>query len=397
MEAISPFDLETHRNNWIVGESSEDFYQKVIAHRDSLAGSRIGCNLIREEDPIEFTARFFAAVALGVPIALANPSWRSAEMEQFESLLADDDIPADSILIPTGGTTGGVKLAIHRWSSLLAAARGLQDFLGGGPIHSCCLLPLFHVSGLMQLVRSFVTGGKIRFDEDAISDYCLSLVPTQLQRKLQDESSIKQLKTARAIFVGGAAMPKPVADKARALRLPIIPVYGMTETAAMVAAVPNADFLRKPSAGAVPLANAKIFIEDDGRIRIDSPALFKGYHGRDSTDLSRGFIVDDEGRIDADGRLHVIGRVDRLINTGGEKVDPVEVEACLLEVAGVSEALVVGQADEEWGQRVIAYVVGEIPDDLLTRMKSQLAPYKIPKQIHQVGALPLDARGKFRH
>jgi len=213
--------------------------------------------VIREEDPVVFAVKFFATASIRLPIALANPKWRAKEQAEFDALMAPGDLASGSILIPTGGTTGGVKLAIHDWASLHAGARAVQDFLGGGAIHSCCVLPLYHVSGLMQLLRSFVSGGSIRFDENETEGCCLSLVPTQLQRMMQTSECIRKLNTARIIFVGGAAMPLGVERKAREFKLPVVPVYGMTETAAMIAAVPNQDFLAASGAGAVPLGDAK--------------------------------------------------------------------------------------------------------------------------------------------
>ncbi|MEO0508951.1 MAG: AMP-binding protein [Verrucomicrobiota bacterium] len=401
MEPLAPFELDALRRDWIVGVSGEAFFAKVQENIESLKNGP-GLEkvvVVPEQEPVEFAAFFFAAVWLGVPLALANPKWVDAEQDQFDALINEDGIERGSILIPTGGTTGGVKLAIHTWSSLNASALAVWDFLGERGINSCCLLPLFHVSGLMQLVRSFVTGGTIRFDDSDVSDCCLSLVPTQLQRALANESSIRKMNTVQAIFVGGARIPDAVAAKVRELRLPVIPVYGMTETAAMCAAVPNADFLEKPDAGAVPIGDATFSIEDDGRIRIRSTALFKGYCGQPSPDLSGGFVVNDEGHLDDEGRLHVAGRVDHLINTGGEKVDPLEVESTLLHLEGVTEALVVGESNDEWGQAVVAYVVGNVPSHEHVWFKEQLshrlAYYKIPKQVYVVETLPLDARGKY--
>ena len=304
-----------------------------------------------------------------------------------------------SILIPTGGSTGGVKLAIHTWGSLVSACRGAQDFLGGGAIDSCCVLPLHHVSGLMQLLRSFISGGRIRFDEDEVAGRCLSYVPTQLQRALTSKERIQKISTARIIFVGGAGMSESLAQQARELKLPVAPVYGMTETAAMVAAVPPQDFLANPAAGAVPLGGAQFGVEPSGRLRIQSPALFQGYQSQPPIDRAAGYLSDDEARIDSDGRLHVLGRIDRLINSGGEKVDPAEVEAALLQIEGIEQALVVGQPDPEWGQRVVAYVVfaaSPIPAAAIkVGLSKALTSHKIPKKWMAVEALPLNAHGKI--
>ncbi|MFP4261097.1 MAG: AMP-binding protein [Opitutales bacterium] len=342
------------------------------------------CFILCELDPVEFAAAFLGAVWVGQPVALANPGWGLTERVEFDRLLREHPVPPGTILIPTGGTTGGVKLAVHDWSSLCAAVAGLSDFLGGGPVHSCCVLPLHHVSGLMQVVRSFLTEGQLRFDDAVTEGHCLSLVPTQLQRALRSAADVAKMKRSRAVFIGGAPMPEELAAEARDRRLPIIPVYGMTETAAMVAAVPNEDFLREPSPGALPLGPARFELTGAGQIRIQSPALFKGYQGQRPMDLSQGYLTGDLGRMDARGRLHVLGRLDGLILTGGEKVDPREVEKALLRLEGVAAARVVGEPHDEWGQQVVAYLTGSAAESEQTirgRLRPELASYKLPKRI----------------
>lgn len=387
------FDIEQLRRDWIEGVSGEDFYVRILQRREAFdAPSRI----LSEEDPVEFAVQFFAALSAGATIILANPKWGERECQEFKTLLGAEPLPSQSILIPTGGTTGGVKLAIHNWAGLDTAAKGLQTFLGGGPIDSCCVLPLYHVSGLMQLVRSFVTGGCICFNDTDVEGRCLSFVPTQLQRALQSDVQIEKLKSARMIFVGGAAMPEELAAQVRELRLPVMPVYGMTETAAMCAAVPVEDFLNSSEAGALPMGDTKFSIEQDGRIRIQSAALFQGYQGRDTVDPAQGYVTGDLGGLAANGRLHVRGRADRIIITGGEKVDPSEVERAILKIEGVAEAAVIGVPDSDWGQRVVGFYVhryGVEVKNWKEVLSDKLAKYKLPKQLIRLDELPRDERG----
>jgi O-succinylbenzoic acid--CoA ligase len=386
METTAPFELAALRRDWIGELTGEAFHRQVLAARTQLAPLPDPL-IIRAEDPIAFAASFFAGVALRRPVALANPHWGAQERQQFDRLMGQRAPAAGSILIPTGGTTGGVKLAIHDWGSLCASARAAQALLGGGAVHACCVLPLHHVSGLMQLLRAFVSGGTVRFDENETAGRCLSLVPTQLQRWMQTAAGIGKMTAARVVFVGGAAMPEPVRQQARALRLPVVPVYGMTETAAMIAAIPNDDFLAAPNPGAVLLGDTQLSIDPDGAIRVRGSSLFKGYHGGMCIDPRQGFRTGDAGWLDGQGRLHLHGRMDALINTGGEKVDPAEVQHALLQLPGVTQANVVGEPNEEWGQVVVAYLqitptaapLSEV--DLQRALKQQLSPYKIPKYI----------------
>ena len=190
-------------------------------------------------------------------------------------------------------------------------------------------------------------------------------------------------------------MPESLAKEARKLELPVMPVYGMTETAAMVAAIPVADFLTDSRIGALPIGDAKIEIDSSGRICIQSPALFKGYYGREALDLTRGYLSGDEGYIDENERLHVTGRIDRLVISGGEKIDPYEVEDAVGAIAGIEEVLAVGLPDVEWGQKLVVYYTGQELVDWEERLKEQLVSYKLPKEMLRVDHLPLDEKGKF--
>ena len=190
-------------------------------------------------------------------------------------------------------------------------------------------------------------------------------------------------------------MPESLAKEARELKLPVMPVYGMTETAAMVAAIPVADFLTDSRAGAIPIGDAKIEIDSSGRIGIQSPALFKGYYGGEALDLTRGYLTGDEGYIDENERLHVTGRIDRLVISGGEKIDPYEVEDAVGAIAGIEEVLAVGLPDAEWGQKLVVYYTGLELVDWEERLKEQLVGYKLPKEMLRVDRLPLDEKGKF--
>lgn len=418
MEPLAPFELETVRRDWIEGLSGDAFLARVegwwariersVARGSSGDGlqNRNGFGsflyagtpeasprlVVCESDPIEFAAVFLAGAWSGIPVVLANGNWAATERRQFDQLMVAGSPPPGSILIPTGGTTGGVKLAIHDWASLRAAVQGLHRFLGGGPIHSCCVLPMYHVSGLMPLLRSLLTGGRIRFDDRETKGYSLSLVPTQLQRAFGDAAILSRIEAAERVFVGGAGIPAALAAETRRRGLPIVPVYGMTETAAMVAAVPADAFLGETEAGAVPIGDAQFEITETGQLRIQSPALFKGYYGVAPVDLSMGFLTGDRGRIDKEGGLHVLGRVDELILTGGEKVDPREVAQVLCQLDGVTAAQVVGEADKEWGQTVAAYISGPAasrpPGILEEALRLRLAPHKRPKRILPMEAMP---------
>lgn len=437
---IPPFEVKSLARPWIHGISGAAFRQRVKRRIDSLSTSPDAARrgvLIVERDPIAFAAAFFAAVWLRVPVILANPRWGRLEWQEVAACVNPALVygsapltlerrrgvrslhPGD-ILIPTGGSSGGVKFAVHDWRSLSASWHGLQAFIGPGPYDACCVLPLYHVSGLMQLVRAFLSGGRIAFPDfnelqqgkfpfAHAGGACLSLVTTQLQRLMTQKRVIAKLMSLRAIFVGGGPMPVSVAVQARAFRLPVIMSYGMTETAAMIAAMPPDEFLSGLATAGRPLQHARIDVLCEsgqvcpvgasGRIRISGDSLFKGYRGSlDGVQADGTYLTDDEGYFDASGRLHVIGRMDRLIISGGEKIDPREVEEAIRNTGAVKEVLVVGWPDEEWGQTLIAlYTTGGVASDARKwgqEIRAELAHYKVPKQMIQVPRLPLNERGK---
>lgn len=443
MESIAPFDLTTLSRDWIVGTSGKAFLQRVHRRLAQIDERRIAAHsrgvMIAERDPLGFAAAFFAATYRRLPVILGNPKWGKLEWAEVSELvhpaLVFGTVPLKTdgrkkvthprpatILIPTGGTTGGVRFAVHRWETLEAAVEGLLAFIGPGPVNNCCVLPLYHVSGLMQLMRSFLTGGRIafpdfsdlqagRFPAFPPATMCISLVPTQLQRLIAQRRIGDKLSASRAIFVGGASVPETTLKRARELKLPIVPTYGMTETAAMVAALPPDEFLAGITNSGRPLSHARIDImcpdgrtcpvEHSGRIRVSGRSLFKGYHGQPGRNAQDPFVTHDEGYFDSVGRLHVVGRADRIIISGGEKIDPTEIERVLLQTGGIRHAMVIGWPDPEWGQQVVAfYVAAGIENEMVRwekEIRAELSHYKVPKIMMRVPHLPLDERGKVDH
>ncbi|HLS27785.1 MAG TPA: AMP-binding protein, partial [Opitutales bacterium] len=221
--------------------------------------------VIAETDPIEFLSLFFGALLSDRPVVLANPDWGKQEWKQALNATGSEWIRANGeiavpapisdqlpqinsgeILIPTGGTTGHLRFARHSWKTLSSAAIGFAEHFEVKSIDSLCVLPLFHISGLMQVVRAINTGGTFfpadwkrleRGEIPKIDDgFFLSLVPVQLQRLLRQPDLLPWLRNAKALLIGGAATPAPLVEKAAQLRLPLSLSYGSTETAAMVAA-----------------------------------------------------------------------------------------------------------------------------------------------------------------
>lgn len=365
--------------------------------------------------PIEFIATFMAGLRWGIPIFLCNPQWGSVEWEQVDLLTAKVDLALHRhcIAIPTGGSSGKIKFALHTWETLSAAVWGFRDFYEESRINCVCLLPLYHVSGLMQLMRSLLTDGKLLIldyhqlchdpsicDRIPPYDYFISLVPTQLYKLLAlDPHWLAEFKT---ILIGGAPPSVELLDRSRAAGLPLALTYGMTETASQITSLKPTEFLAgNNSCGSVlPHANIRLELSATdriGTIEIAAKSLMLGYF----PDLNTGkyFDTDDLGTIDDRGNLSIVGRNSSKIITGGENVFPIEVVDAIMATGLVVDTWVVGLPDPYWGQVVAAvYIEGKLPvlpQQLVDAIAAKLSKYKIPKYWLKVSQIPRNSLGKI--
>jgi O-succinylbenzoic acid--CoA ligase len=323
-------------------------------------------------------------------------------------------------LVYTSGTTGTPRGAVLTRANFTASARASERHLGvtRGDRWLLCL-PLFHVGGLSVLVRSALSGFpavvQARFDADAVSRALeeeaitlVSLVPTMLERVLDVRGRRPAPPALRCVLLGGAAASDPLLARAAGRGVPVAPTYGLTEAASQVATCPL-DRVRTPSgAGLAALDGVELRIADPsrgvGEIRVRGPMVMRGYRSRPAESaaaLAGGWLhTGDLGALDSAGRLHVVGRRSDRIVSGGENVDPAEVEAVLSAHPAVREAAVAAVPDAGFGERPAAWLVpcqGELPaDDELRRFcRERLAGYKVPVAFAVVGALPRNDSGKL--
>jgi o-succinylbenzoate---CoA ligase len=301
-----------------------------------------------------------------------------------------------ALVVFTSGTTGPPKGVRLTMLNLTAAASASVEHLGHGAEDNWLLaMPLHHVGGLSIIVRQTYSGGSItllpRFEPSTFADAMkgpvtmVSVVSTMLTRLL-DHGDFTGL---RSVLVGGGSIPNGLLEAASAQGLPVLPTYGMTETFGQVATLrPGSPLEHKVH----PLPGAQFRTDREGRIAVNSPQLSPGY--LDQPDRSDPwYVTNDFGELDEDGALHVLGRTDTVILTGGENVAPERVEAVLREHAGVDEAVVVGLSDDEWGQRLVCVYEGDggALDDWASQ---RLSGYMVPKEWIQVERIPRTAIGK---
>jgi O-succinylbenzoic acid--CoA ligase len=333
-------------------------------------------------------------------------------VEDGEPALRDDATPGaqdDACIVYTSGTTGPPKGVRLTAANLVASAEGCQESLASGPDDRwlLCLAP-HHVGGLAILVRAAVSNQPVtvlpRFEEERVlealaRENCtlLSLVPTMLVRLL-DAGGLEPLTRVRAILLGGApAPPDRVRGWAR-LGLQVCPTYGLTETGSQVATVPPG--AAEALAGTAGFAHSRAMVEVvDGEILVGGPVLSPGYVNpelRPAPEAGR-FPTGDGGRLRADGALEVTGRLDDAIVTGGENVQPLEVEEALRAHPAVRDAAVVGVPDDTYGKVLEARVVGDgvAADELAAFVRERLAGFKVPRRFVFVDRLPRSEGGKL--
>ncbi|HEV7679181.1 MAG TPA: AMP-binding protein [Candidatus Dormibacteraeota bacterium] len=325
--------------------------------------------------------------------------------------------PSDpALLMYTSGTTGTPKGALLSHGNLLASATALrlawrwteQDRL-------VLALPLFHAHGLgVGLNGTLLSGASAvllpRFDAaavlDAASQHRATLffgVPTMYTR-LAAEPRAAELSRLRLCVSGSA--PLAAAMHARIEELSgqrILERYGMTETLMNVSNPHDGE--RRPGTVGLPLPGVELRMADGaaGEIQVRGPNVFGGYWRNPQAtaavlDEDGWFHTGDVGELDEAGYLRIAGRTRELIITGGYNVYPREVEDALSVHPWVAEAAVVGAPSEEWGEVVTAFVVAADPrldaGTLTRHARAKLAPYKVPRDVRFVAALPRNAMDK---
>lgn len=222
-----------------------------------------------------------------------------------------------------------------------------------------------------------------------------SVVPTTLYRGLRNSTSLSVLGQMDCVFAGGAAFSDELLQEARQEKIRLSLVYGMTETAGMIAMQEPDAFLRGEPPAVLPLRGNSVRIGEGGEIQIQSAQLFTGYWGQETRE--NGFWpTGDSGQFDEVGRLTIHGRMGRFFSSGGETVSLEKVETAARSLAGVTGAAAVAEADDEWGGRLVLFV--ELSEsegrDVRKELKKILDPPEVPSDIRPVSIIPKTSAGK---
>ncbi|QLC26015.1 acyl--CoA ligase [Parasphingopyxis algicola] len=375
-------------------------------------------------------------------VALPDPAPETLRLgDEFERALAAAPPPPPAPAIDeresfsiayTSGTTGHPKgvLLSHRSRCLLFAAMATEYGCFGRDDHFLALAPMCHGAGLAFAFAPLFHGGRCTLvyssepDDilEALADHepnGIFVVPTHLHRLFAAEAGLLERYRGRhrlRTIISNAAALAPALKKAAVAYFGeglLHETYGSTE-GGIVTNIRPADLLRKPRSVGTAFLNMEIELRredgsiadsyEPGELFCRSPYTFNGYLNRPEDTAAAivdGWVtVGDLAVRDPDGFITITDRKKDMIVTGGMNVYPREVENAIEQLTGVAECAVVGEPDDEWGESLHAFVVRAAGrsisvDDILAACRSALAPYKVPKRVSFLGALPRNASGKI--
>jgi acyl-CoA synthetase (AMP-forming)/AMP-acid ligase II len=408
----------------------------ILYLNTAFAGPQIAQVLEREQPKaVIYDEEFAELVDAGSGGALRIVAWYDGEQSRptLDSLIGHGSPAArrpprrqSRSVILTSGTTGTPKGAARgSGAGTFGAAVSLLSAIPLRHRWTCHIAaPLFHTWGWAHLQLSMLLGSTLvlrrRFDpEDCLAvtqQYaCDSVVviPVMLQRIMELPKEVRSaysLDSVKVVAASGSALPGDLGQAwMDQFGDHLFNIYGSTECAWATIASPADLRLAPGTAGRPPMGTVvRLFDErgrevptgEPGRIFVGNSMLFEGYTGGGSKDVLDGLMATgDVGRFDDEGRLYVEGRDDEMIVSGGENVYPTEVEDCLVRHPEVVEAAAVGVDDEQFGQRLRAYVVvrdadAVTDDDLREHVRRNLARYKVPRDVRFLDELPRNATGK---
>jgi O-succinylbenzoic acid--CoA ligase len=363
----------------------------------------------------EIASAAVAAWDAGHAVLPINPDLAAVELEQLLEQLRPTSLNGErrrdgepvarntAAVVVTSGTAGAPKGVELTTTGMDVMGRGYSAGLDAGPDDRwLACLPLHHVASLAAVARAYVTGApfvvhdvfdlaRVGAAPRAEGATIVSLVPTTLRRLLDAGAPLHEF---RRVIVGGAPCPPALRARAERTGVVLVDAYGLSETWGGFAL------------NGQPIAGAEVRIADgDAEILVRGAMVMRGYR-RDANRTAEVLTADgwlhtgDVGRLDGRGNVEVIDRLRDLVITGGVNVSPTEVEAVLIEHQAVADVCVIGVADDEWGERVVAVVVprdaGAPPsiEGLRDFARSRLSAPKLPRELKLVAQIPRSNSGK---
>jgi acyl-CoA synthetase (AMP-forming)/AMP-acid ligase II len=418
----------------------------------STAGTAAPLNAAYKEDEFRFYLQDTGARVLVVPPAQGEAARRAmpagmslveahmdgrghlamesaaARIESRTAATPDGDDVA--LVLHTSGTTNRPKLVPLRHRNLFASVDNIASTYKLAPSDvAFCVMPLFHIHGLMaSTMATFRSGGTVvvppKFDPltfwPTLHDHratWYSAVPTMHQMLLMRNRGERPPGADKLRFIrssSSALSPETMTQLESRFGAPVLEAYGMTEASHQMASNPLPPAPRRPGTVGTGTGVQIGIIADSGallpqgkgasgEVVIRGPNVIDGYSNNPEANaesfVGGWFRTGDQGIIDADGYLSLIGRLKEMINRGGEKIAPREIDDVLMQHPAVSEAVAFGSPHPAWGEEVVAAVVLKEPvaeKELIAFARERLADYKVPKRLYIVDKIPTTATGKVQ-
>ena len=372
-----------------------------------LADAEVDWQAARAGLRVVIASNALAARAVSASRLVSFAEWRTLPAGNTDAAAGHDDPARDAAILFTSGTTGRPKGAVLTRGNQVASARASAGVLPLAPGDRwLASLPFFHVGGLGIVHRCLLAGAGVvlpaafsadelgrSIDEHGVTH--VSVVDATLRRILESRGGRALPDRVRAVVVGGGPVSPALLDACPQA----LASYGLTESCAMATLVrPGAPPAQRRTAGQA-LPGIDLRIAQDGVIELRGPTVMRGYlddpEGTAAASRDGWLHTADLGELDADGCLRVLSRRDDLIISGGENVYPAEIEHALREHPDVADAVVIGVADEKWGEVPLAVVQlrGPGSPDLRAFLEPRLARYKLPR-IAFTDKIPRLANGK---
>ena len=359
-------------------------------------------NITLSQNEINEQLNFIGCRVLDDPIRKAEESDKNSAWKKYTS-------GSNALLMFTSGSTGQFKVVQHTFQSLFSSANSIDKEINFSPNEKwLASLPFYRIGGFQIIMRAMLSGGTICIPKQVkteeinlgISKYkpqYISLVNASIPSLLENEEA----KSAKAIFLGGGPVDSKILETGLEKSLPLYKVYGSTETGSMITILNLKKHKNKIDSAGQVVPGVNIKIEDD-EVLVKSESLFNEYYRNHELTIQRltgdWYYTGDSGYLDKEGFLYIKGRIDNLIVSGGEKIDPAEIEMTLIGLESIKSAKVFGIPDDKWGEKVCAAILAtdELDFDKLKKiLKKYLSAYKIPKEIKKVDHFPVDEMGKL--
>jgi O-succinylbenzoic acid--CoA ligase len=328
----------------------------------------------------------------------------------------------NALILFTSGSISRPKAVVHTFESLFQSVLLTDSYSNLSDKDKwLCSLPFYHIGGFMIFIRSLLSGAELIFPESTshidINEALIKYNPTHISLV---SATLKQLIDIEAIpnpnlkhlYVGGGHLDISLCSLAINKGFPIVKVYGSTETCSMVTALSAEEFNSKPQSVGKPLGITQIKIVDragqflepykQGEIVVHSKSLLKEYYSdkiETGRRIANGFYyTGDFGWLDNEGYLHIELRREDLIVTGGENVNPKEIEQFLIQLPSIIDSYVFAELNDKWGQIICAAVVTDrdiTEYELKDQLRNMMASFKVPKKFYFLDRIPRNELGKI--